>query len=250
MLDRQYVYFPTPWQERDWRAVSSLPLEEVWFRAPDGTRLFGWYVPAPSAVATFLWCHGNAGNIIDRLENLMLLHGHGLSVFIFDYRGYGRSRGEPTEEGLYQDALAAYDVLTGEKRVDPAGLLLFGRSLGAAVTGELARRRPAAGVILEGAFPSVEAVARKAFFGLPAHLLLKARFDLARRLKEVRVPVLVLHANRDSVIPLEMGRAVYEAANEPKEFYRIPGADHNDAHLAGGEAYFQRLLKFTRAVIS
>jgi len=250
MLDRQYVYFPTPWQEQDWRAVSSLPLEEVWFRASDETELFGWFVPAPSAAATLLWCHGNAGNIGDRLENLMLLNRHGLSAFIFDYRGYGRSRGEPTEGGLYRDALAAYDWLTGQKGVAAESLILFGRSLGAAVAGELARKRRAAGLVLEGAFPSVEAVARRAFYGLPAHWLLEARFDLAGRLKEVRMPLLVIHAERDTVIPLELGRAVYEAAHSPKEFYAVPGADHNDTYLVGGEAYFQRLLRFVRQMIS
>ena len=250
MLDRQYVYFPTPWQEQDWCAASGLPLEEVWFHASDGTQLFGWYVPAPSAAATLLWCHGNAGSIIDRLENLMLLNRHGLSAFVFDYRGYGRSQGSPTEEGLYQDALAAYDWLTAQKGIAAESLILFGRSLGAAVAGELARKRRAAGLVLEGAFPSVEAVARRAFHGLPAHWLVRARFDLASRLKEVRMPLLVIHGERDTVIPLELGRAVYEAANEPKEFYAVPGADHNDTTLTGGAPYFQRLLKFARQVIS
>jgi fermentation-respiration switch protein FrsA (DUF1100 family) len=113
---------------------------------------------------------------------------------------------------------------------------------------ELARQRPVAGLILETPFPSVEAVARTAFRGLPAHLFVQARYELARRLREVRVPVLVLHGDRDSMIPFELGRAAFDAANEPKEFVTIPGADHNDLPLIGGEAYYQALLQFARRV--
>ncbi len=113
MLDRQYVYFPEPWEDRNWKEMFDLPLEEVWFRSEDGVELFGWYVEAPAqegpkAGSVFLWCHGNAGNISHRLENLSQLHRRGISTFLFDYRGYGRSQGQPSEEGLYRDALAAW----------------------------------------------------------------------------------------------------------------------------------------------
>lgn len=248
MLDRRYVYFPAPWEERDWRELSGLPLEEVWFHAVDGTRLFGWFLPAQNSRAVLLWSHGNAGNIIHRLDNLRELHERGLTAFLYDYRGYGRSEGVPSEQGLYLDALAAYDHLANERKIPTGRIVDFGRSLGAAVAGDLARRRSVAGLILETPFPSVEAVARRVFHGLPAHLLLKSRFDLASRLKGIHVPVLVLHGDRDTVIPFDLGRAVYEAANEPKEFVVIPGADHNDTTLVGGEAYFQRLLGFIRRV--
>ncbi len=246
MLDRQYLYFPAPWEDRDWSEASGLPLQDVWFRAEDGTRLFGWFLPAPGGVpgAVLLWAHGNAGNIIHRLDNLAELHRRGISVFLFDYRGYGRSDGIPSEPGLYLDVLAAYDYLLNERKIPSTRIIAFGRSLGAPVAGELARRRQVAGLILETPFPSVKAVARRLFRGLPAHLLLKSRFDLAARLREIHVPVLVLHGDRDTVIPFELGRAVYEAANEPKEFVVIPGADHNDTYLVGGEEYFQHLLGF------
>jgi hypothetical protein len=249
LLDRQYVYFPAPWEPRDWAQASGLPLEEVWFRAKDGTRLFGWFLQAPPlAAAVLLWAHGNAGNIIHRLDPLAELHRRGLSVFIFDYRGYGRSKGTPSEEGLYLDALAAYDHLLNERKIPPARIIAYGSSLGAAVAGELARQRLVAGLILETPFPSVEAVARSAFRGLPAHLFVQARYELARRLGQVRVPVLVLHGDRDSMIPFELGRAVFDAANEPKEFVTVHGADHNDLHLVGGETYYQAILQFTRRV--
>ena len=252
MLDRQYVYFPAPWEQRDWSRAAGLPLEEVWFRAGDGTRLFGWFVKAPMrpplAAAVLLWAHGNAGNIIHRLDSLAELHRRGLSVFLFDYRGYGRSEGAPSEEGLYLDALAAYDHLLNERKIPAARIVAYGSSLGAAVAGELARQRPVAGLILEAPFPSVEAVARGAFRGLPAHLFVRARYELARRLREVHAPVLVLHGDRDSMIPFALGRAVFDAANEPKQFVAIPGAGHSDLHLIGGESYYQALLQFARRV--
>ena len=146
LLDQFFVYHPEPWQDRDWARLSGLPLEDIWFQSADGTKLFGWYVEASATSAVVLWCHGNAGNIINRLENLKLLYQLGLSVFLFDYRGYGRSQGRPSEEGLYQDAFGAHDYLTRTRMIRPERIVIFGRSLGAAVAGELAAQKPAAGL--------------------------------------------------------------------------------------------------------
>src|SRR5437879_13065751 len=179
VLDQLLVYHPSPWEDRGSARLSGLPLEEVWFQAQDGPRLFGWYVPATGLPAVLLWCHGNAGNIIHRLENLAALHRMGLSVFLFDYRGYGRSEGMPSEPGLYQDALAAYEVLITTKQVPPERVVLFGRSLGAAVAGTPASQRPAAGLILESSFPSVAALARFHYWGLPMDWLVSSEYKLA-----------------------------------------------------------------------
>lgn len=248
MLDERFVYFPAPWEAGDWRESSGLPLEDVRFQAEDGVRLFGWYLAPPNAEAVLLWCHGNAGNIIHRLDQAARFYRRGLACFLLDYRGYGRSEGAPTEEGLYLDAQAAYDHLASARGIAPGRLIGYGQSLGAAVTGELALRRRIAGLILEAAFPSVAAVARRHYAGVPVDLLVRARYDLAARLGRVDVPVLVLHGERDSMIPAEMGKAVYDAAREPKEFCQIPGADHNDLYLIGGEGYFDRFLRFARRV--
>jgi fermentation-respiration switch protein FrsA (DUF1100 family) len=249
-FDQHLVYHPAPWQDRDWESLSGLPLENVWLETSDGVRLFGWYVSSPASNAVFLWCHGNAGNISNRLENLLYLHRLGLSVFLFDYRGYGRSQGRPSEDGLYRDAQAAYAYLTETRRIRPSRLVVFGRSLGGAVAGELVSWQPAAGLILESTFPSVETMARHYYFGLPAHWLLGARFPLADRLKHVHVPVLVIHGDQDEVVPFELGRRVYEAAQSPKAFYVVPGADHNDLYVVGGAAYFQRLKRFIAEVVT
>lgn len=249
-LDQLFVYHPTPWTERDWGRVSGLPLEEVWFPAADGTNLFGWYVEAPASPIVMLWCHGNAGNIINRLENLVELHRVGISVFLFDYRGYGRSRGTPSEQGLYQDALGAYAYLLGARRVRPERILLFGRSLGAAVAGEVASQRRAAGLVLESCFPSVAALAKAHYFGLPVHWLLGAQFNLADRLQRISMPTLFVHGDQDTIVPIQLGRQVFEAAREPKSFYLVQGADHNDLYLVGGKPYFQRLKRFAEEVTS
>jgi fermentation-respiration switch protein FrsA (DUF1100 family) len=244
VLDQLFVYHPAPWIERDWARISGLPLQEVWFDSTDGARLFGWYVESKETPGVLLWCHGNAGNIIHRLENLVELYRLGLSVLIFDYRGYGRSSGTPSEEGLYRDALAAYAYLTEARRVAPERLVLFGRSLGAAVAGDVASRKPVAGLILESPFPSVGAVARAHYFGLPVDWLLSAEFNLVERLRRISVPVLVVHGDRDEVVPIQLGQQVFEAAREPKSFYLVPGADHNDLYVVGGRPYFQRIKRF------
>jgi uncharacterized protein len=247
LLDQLVVYHPGPWIDKDWRTFSRLPLEDVWFPAADGARLFGWYVESPATNAVLLWCHGNGGNIIHRLDNLRFLHQLGFSVFLFDYRGYGKSQKLlPSESGLYQDALGAYDYVTRTRRVRPERLILFGRSLGAAVAGELAVQKPAAGLILESPFPSVEAVARHFYGGLPVHWLLGAEYRLIDRLPQLSLPKLIIHGDRDRIIPMAFGRQVFDAAKPPKDWYVITGADHNDTYVVGGSAYFRRLAEFVR----
>lgn len=248
-LDQFFVYHPSPWIERDWSRWSGLPLQDVWFQAEDGTRLFGWFLESSDTPAVLLWCHGNAGNIINRLDNLVELYRLGLSVFLFDYRGYGRSQGKPTEEGLYQDGRAAYEYLTRTRRIAPERLLVFGRSLGAAVATEVAACCRIAGVILESAFPSVEALARYYYFGLPAHWLLRARFNLLERLRQIKAPILIIHGDQDTIVPIQLGEQVFQAAPEPKSFYVVRGADHNNLYGVGGKLYFQRLRQFANEVI-
>lgn len=249
LLDQFFVYHPEPWQDRDWRGQSGLPLEDVWFPSADGTKLFGWYVENAAASAVILWCHGNAGNVINRLDNLRELYRLGLSVFLFDYRGYGRSQGKPSEEGLYRDALGAYDYLTRTRMIRPERIVIFGRSLGAAVAADVASRKPAAGLILESPFPSIEAVAKYYYGGLPVHWLLGSDFRLIDRLAELSLPKLIIHGDRDDIIPLELGQQVFEKALPPKSFYVIKGADHNNTYQVGGSSYFQQWIEFVRAAL-
>lgn len=250
ILDQFFVYHPEPWEDRDWAKLSGLPLEEVWFQAADGVRLFGWYAETRADRPVIVWCHGNAGNVINRLENMKLLYQSGLSVFLFDYRGYGRSQSlRPSEEGLYLDAVGAYDYVTRTRRVRPERIVLFGRSLGAAVAGELAAQKPAAALILESAFPSIEAVAKFHYGGLPVHWLLGAEFRLIDRLPHLSLPKLIIHGDRDDIIPIELGRQVFESAKPPKEWHVIHGADHNNTYQVGGAAYFRRVATFIQEAL-
>jgi fermentation-respiration switch protein FrsA (DUF1100 family) len=243
-LDQIFVYHPHPWEDRDWARAISLPLQDVWFESTDGTRLFGWYVEAAAASSVLVWCHGNAGNIIHRLENLRELYRIGLSVFLFDYRGYGRSQGRPSEEGLYRDAMAAYDYVTRNRRIAPGRVVIFGRSLGAAVAGEVAAHKPAASLILESCFPSIEAVAKHYYHGIPVHWLLGASFKLIERVARLSLPKLFVHGDHDSIIPLALGQETFQASKPPKEFYVIKGADHNDLPFVGGRPYYSKLRDF------
>jgi len=249
ILDRFFIFHPDPWQDQDWKGQSGLPLEDVWFPAADGTKLFGWYVEAPADRPVILWCHGNAGNLIHRLDNLGRFFRSALSVFVFDYRGYGRSQGRPSEEGLYLDAVGAYDYVARTRMIRPERIILFGRSLGAAVAGDLAAQKPAAGLVLESSFPSIEAVARFHYGGLPLHWLLGAKFRLIDRLPQLSLPKLIIHGDQDDIIPLPLGRQVFDAASPPKSMYVVPSARHNDTYLVGGNDYFTRFADFSQGAI-
>ncbi len=248
MLDQFFLYHPRPLADKRWASMSQLPLEDVWFHAADGTRLFGWFLQSSSQAPLFLWCHGNAGNISDRLSDLIRFFRLGFSVFLFDYRGYGKSDGYPSEGGLYKDVLGAYAYITMVRRYPASKVVVFGRSLGAAVAGYLGGQRSLAGVVLESSFPSVEEMARTHYFGLPAHWLIQANFNLLLWVKEIRRPILVIHGDRDRVVPLRLGEQVYRQANRPKYFYKVPGGGHNDMATVGGPKYFNQINNFVMSV--
>lgn len=251
MLDRYVIYFPEPLLDKDWAQASGLPIENVWLTTTDGVKLHGWFIPAKKSRATFLWCHGNAGNISHRLELIRPLIERGISVMIFDYRGYGKSGGQPSEAGLYADGEAAYSYVVGERAIPAEQVFLFGESLGTAVVTALMHAHSrAAGLILVSPFPSVIAVVRYLYGGLPVHYLVQARFDTIARLSHIHKPVLVLHGDRDSVIPLELGKTVFTAANEPKTFVVIPRADHNDIYSVGGRAFYDAIDAFVTKTLS
>lgn len=240
--EKGIVFFPDP-ELIGTPADFGMDYEEVWFTAEDGVRLHGWWVPNPGALV-WLWFHGNAGNISHRLERLELLVKEvGVQVFIFDYREYGKSEGRISREGTFKDAAAAYRYLTDTRGVPGTELILFGRSLGTALATDLAVREPCRALILESPFTNSKDMAR-----LYAPFLFdwrpKVPYDNLGKIGQVRVPVLVIHGSHDEIIPVDMGRRVYEAAPEPKELYIIPGAHHNDTFLVGGRTYVARLKGF------
>lgn len=230
---------------------AGLEFQDYFFTTPDGTRLNGWFIPHLEAIATLVWFHGNAGNISHRVENIKLLHDKvRINIFIFDYRGYGRSEGSVSEEGTYLDGAAALEFVTKQLRVETKNLIIFGRSLGAAVAAEMASQFDSRALILETPFASIREMAQAVFPALPIGPFLQTRYDVLEKVRRIRVPLLILHGDRDEVVPYQQGKKVFEAAQEPKSFYTIRGAHHNDTFIVGGDAYFQRFRSFVEAAIS
>lgn len=240
------IYHPHKYPQGIWNPSSfNVKVEDVFFQAKDGTKLHGWYIPSANAQATLLWFHGNAGNLTYRLENIQQLQPLALNIFIFDYRGYGKSEGKPSEAGIYQDSQAAYDYLIREKNVVPLeNLFLFGRSLGGICAVEVASRNPAAGLILESVFTSARDMAGQVFPLLPIGWAIRSKFSAVEKVPYLKLPKLFLHGTKDEIVPYKLGRKLYSAAAEPKEFYDIEGAGHNDTYGVGGREYFSALNRF------
>lgn len=220
-----------------------LDFQSVEILTEDGIRLHGWFLPAGQPRGTLLFLHGNAGNISHRLESLEIFHRLDLSILIIDYRGYGRSEGTPSEQGLYQDAEAALRYLRQERAVPPSEMVYFGRSLGGSVAAWLAARHPPGALILESSFTSVPELAAELYPLLPARWLARLRYDTREYLKSVRSPVLIIHSADDEITPFHHGRKLFEAAENPKRFLEIQG-DHNAGFLESRERYVEELDDF------
>ena len=244
-IENFFVFFP---QRTLDLAPESLRLayKDVYFSTEDGKRLHGWFFPLEQASPTLLFCHGNAGNISHRLDNVDRLLKEGLQVFIFDYRGYGRSEGRPSEQGIYKDGLAAYEYLVEKEGFAPHDIVLFGRSLGAAVAIEVASKREVRSVILESAFTSTKDMAKSiALFALFSPFL-PAHYNNLEKIGRVTVPKLIIHGVEDDLVPFHMAKTLYEKADPPKDYLPLEGAGHNDTYLVGGKEYFRKLGAFAR----
>jgi fermentation-respiration switch protein FrsA (DUF1100 family) len=227
-LENSLIFFPSRYPDGDWDPPG-LVHEDAWFNASDGTRLHAWYVPHEQPRAVVLFAHGNGGNLSHRDEILRLLHAPlRASVLIFDYRGYGRSEGSPSESGVLDDARAARAWLSERANVSPAEIVLMGESLGGAVAVDLAAGDGARGLILENTFSSLPDVAGHHYRWAPVQLLMRSRFDSVSKIGRYHGPLLQIHGDADTIVPIEFSRRLFAAANEPKQFVEIPGADHND----------------------
>ncbi|MCE8029989.1 alpha/beta hydrolase [Halomonas daqingensis] len=231
-------------------AERGLGWEQVELQTADGLLLDAWWIPVEDARGKLLFFHGNAGNISHRLDSILQFHRLGLSVLILDYRGYGRSEGRPSEEGTAQDARAGWRWLTEQQEASADEIVLFGRSLGAAVAAELAaslapQGQPAA-VILESPFRSVPALGQQLYPFLPVRWLATLDYPTERYVTHIESPLLVIHSRDDEIIPFSEGEAVYRAANEPKELLTIRGGhntgfiDSEPDYSAGIDAFLER----------
>ncbi len=225
-----------------------LAYEPVTIVTEDGVSLDGWFIPARQSRGVLLFFHGNAGNISHRFDSLKIFNELGLATLILDYRGYGRSQGRPSEEGTYRDANAAWRYLTEQRRIAGEDIVLFGRSLGAAIAAYLAAKQTPKALIIESAFTSIPDIAAEVYPFLPARWLARFDYNTKAHLRSVSCPILVVHSRDDDIIPFAHGRRLFTAANEPKQFLEIRGG-HNDGIFVSRQTYVDGLDAFLTAYV-
>lgn len=241
-FERKVVYQPIQYPNGNW-GLGGVEFEDAWFTAEDGTRLHGWFSPHPNPRAVALFCHGNAGNLTHRSRTLRILRDrHDVAVLIFDYRGYGRSEGRPSESGLIQDAKAARTWLAHRAGVRESDITLMGRSLGGGVAVQLAADDGARGLILASTFTSLPDVGAEHAPLLMPKLIMHNRFNSLSRIRDYKGSLLISHGDADELIPFDHGRELYEAAQGPKLFVPIPGGGHNDPQTEEYRATFDHFL--------
>jgi fermentation-respiration switch protein FrsA (DUF1100 family) len=240
-IEQRSLYFPLKDIEATPAAIG-LDYEDVTVTTNDGLQLTGWFIPSAHSRDTILLSHGNGGNISHRLEKINILHTLDLDVLIYDYRGYGKSTGKPSESGLYRDAQAMYDYLRNKKRVPAQKIIAYGESLGAAVTIDLAGETDVGAIIIESGFTSIHDMAKKIFGAAPSFLI-HAKYDSVNKIKSIRIPKLIMHSPDDEVVPFAQGRGLFENAPEPKTFVELQGG-HNDGFLISGDVYSKAIDAF------
>lgn len=240
-IERANIFFPMREMNR-YPDMAGLPYEEVYLDTADGRKLYGWFIPNEKADHTVLFLHGNAGNISHRLEKISLLYKMGLNVFLFDYRGYGRSEGTPSEAGLKLDARAAYDHLTCIWRVPADRIILYGESIGGAIAADLAVNRKVKALITEGAFTSIGDMAGIFYTFLP-RFIISTKFDTLSKIRKITCPKLLIQSVDDEIVFFDMGKQLFDAAAGPKEFLKIRGG-HNTAFLDSKEEFTRGIVAF------
>ncbi len=240
ILEESFIFFPARHPEGDWNPPD-LDFEDVYFDSADGARLHGWYVAHESSRAVILFSHGNAGNLSHRADTARVLSQLvGATVMLYDYRGYGQSEGRPNEKSIMEDARAARGWLAQREGIDPQEVVLMGRSLGGAVAVDLAQDGARA-LVIESTFTSIPEMASVHYPWLPFRQLIRNRFDSVGKIDTYRGPLLQSHGTADQVVPFDVGRRLHEAANNPKQFLVIEGADHSEPQPL---EYYDSLIEF------
>jgi fermentation-respiration switch protein FrsA (DUF1100 family) len=211
---------------------ANLEFQDVFFKTNDFLKLNGWFIPCKNSEYTVLFCHGNAGNISHRIEKLRLFHTLGCNVFIFDYRGYGLSRGTPSEAGLYKDAQAAYKYLLSQGILE-SRIIGYGESIGGSVIVDLAWRQKLKAIILDSSFSSVKDMIKYTYPLIP-YWVFSSRFDSERKIKSLKIPKLIIHSLNDEIVPYQLGKKLYAAASEPKDFLQIRGGHNSNFYESEG----------------
>ncbi len=231
LFQPRLVYFPQVERElATTPRAAGLDYEDVSLHTADGVKLHGWWVPAQNARGTVLLLHGNAGNISHRIGYLTMFSRLGYSVLLFDYRGYGKSGGSPSEEGTYRDAEAAWQHLTEARKLKPQDIVLVGESLGGGIATWLAVKYPPRALVLASTFTSVPDLGARIYPWLPVRLLSRIEYANLSRIRRIDAPVLIAHSRSDDIIPFVHGEALFAAAREPKQLLVLSGG-HNDGFL-------------------
>ncbi len=250
-IEKRLVFHPNRSNDSTKPEAYGLEYDDVTFRTEDGLNLNGWFISGKKTTPddglhTLLWFHGNAGNINRRLDNLKMLHDRvPVNVFIIDYRQYGKSEGKVSEKGTYLDAKAALEYLHSRKDLNNEKIIFYGRSLGSAVAVDLALKEKCCALILETPFTSIKEMGKELYPFLYIGLnFLRTKYDSLSKMKEINVPILIMHGDKDELVLIDHSKELFEEANQSKEFYPIPGAMHNDTHIVGGEEYFDVIRDF------
>ncbi len=236
------LYHPSP-ELRGTPADLGLPYESVYLETSDGERLAAWWVPSESPRGVLLFCHGNAGNISNRLDSIRIFNRLGLNLFIFDYRGYGESSGSPSERGIYRDVETAWNYLERSRRINPQKIVVFGRSLGGSIAAWISQAHRPGALILEVAFTSLREAARDRVPGFFVNLFVPDQYPTVRYLTMVQCPLLIIHSRDDEIIPFHHGEALFAAARGDKELVVIRGS-HNRGFLDSQPSYERAIDSF------
>lgn len=251
------VYMPS--QELiDTPATIGLKFDDVQLTTKDSVNLDSWFVPAKDndqiGKGVILFCHGNGGNIGNRVSYLPIFKDLGLATFLFDYRGYGKSEGKPSEEGTYNDVEAAWQYLTQEKQIPPQKIIIYGESLGGAIASYLAQKisqqdgkNSAGGLILASTFTSISDRAAELYPFMPIRFLSRFSYNSIDRLPIIKIPILVIHSIDDEIIPFHHGDRNFQVANQPKKLVTLRG-DHNGGFLDSLETYRNGLKEFIQSI--
>jgi len=237
------IYFPEKDIQQTPQSIN-LGYNEVGFKTKDGINISGWYIPASPGTEKniILFCHGNAGNISHVMEYIREFHEMGFNTLFFDYRGYGKSDGKPSEEGTYFDAEAAWDYLIQQGN-SPEKIIIYGQSLGGAIAAELALRKNPVALIIESSFTSIPELAMDLYPWLPVKILSKYHYSTISKIGLIKSPKLIIHSPDDEIVPFKHGRMLYEKASQPRDFLEIKGG-HNDGFLVSGSIYNDGLMIF------
>lgn len=247
-VQARYMYYPGA-APRLTPGYFNIPFEDISLTTRDGVTLHAWYVaPTPSVEWTVLHCHGNAGSIEDRLDAVKALHDRGLGVLFFDYRGFGSSSGKPTEEGTYADAAAAWRFLVEQRGLQVNRIAVMGESLGGAVAIDLARKVKPGALIVESTFASSPDMAAGMFPFLPARWLCRFQYNSFAKISSLSCPLLLAHGRDDEMIPYAQGRALYDAAPQPKQFVELTGGHNAGGLLMGDPRHRDTLIAFLKSI--